>query len=279
MYEACEAYRKEGKRIGFVPTMGALHDGHLALVDSARTEGEVVAVSIFVNPKQFGPNEDLDKYPRTLEADREKLAGKADLVFAPSPRQMYPDGHVTEVKVPTGVTEGLCGERRPGHFDGMALVVTKLFNIVGPSVAVFGRKDYQQLQVIKRFTADLNLPVEIAEVPTIRETDGLAMSSRNRYLADDDRQRALAIVAGLRDAHRRFPGPPLNVGEILTPVKNRITAVADRVDYITAAHPDTLVPYDDNAPVPEKLFIAVAAFFGATRLIDNTVLGEDTLPV
>ena len=278
MFDAAEKVRRDGRHIAFVPTMGALHDGHIALVNLSEKHGDFRVVSIFVNPKQFGPSEDLDKYPRTLEADREKLAGKADLVFAPSPRQMYPDGFVTEVTVPKGVSEGLCGAHRPGHFDGVALVVTKLFNIVGPCAAVFGRKDYQQLQVIKRLTLDLNLPVTIVDAPTVREPDGLAMSSRNAYLSPDDRKRGLSISTGLREAHRRFEAGERRCDALVAAVRDRVTTAADRVDYITAADPDTLYPISGDAAVSSRLLIAVAAFFGTTRLIDNTVLGEDKAP-
>ncbi len=279
-YETCEAARQNGKEVAFVPTMGALHSGHLSLVDLAKAHGSYSVVSIFVNPKQFGPAEDLDKYPRTLSADRDKLTERAvDLIFAPSPNEMYPSGFVTEVKVPKGVSEGFCGDKRPGHFDGVATVVTKLLNIVGPCAAVFGRKDYQQLQVIKRLVRDLSMPVRIIEGATVREPDGLAKSSRNIYLSAAERASALAIPTALRAAHDRFvSAEPKTVGDLVAAVESPIQAAANSVDYVTAADPETLVPLPHTAPAPSRLFIAVAAFFGATRLIDNIVLGEDPPP-
>lgn len=280
--DICGSIRASGKKVAFVPTMGALHEGHLSLVNQARAAGDVVVVSIFVNPKQFGPSEDLDKYPKNLAADQEKLSKKGvELIFAPSPAEMYPPGFATEVKIPKGVTVGFCGAKRPGHFDGVATVVTKLLNIVGPCFAVFGRKDYQQLQVIKRLVADLNLPVHIIEGPTVRESDGLAMSSRNVYLTPEERVRALAIPGALTAAHVLFnqsSNSNPTVGELLTAVKTPIEAAADSVDYITAADPETLIPLQSEATAPPRLLIAAAAFFGATRLIDNTVLGEDAPP-
>lgn len=283
VFDFCESNRASGKKVAFVPTMGALHEGHLSLVDQARAAGDIVVVSIFVNPKQFGPSEDLDKYPRNLASDQEKLSQKGvELIFTPTPADMYPSGFATEVKIPKGVTVGFCGATRPGHFDGVATVVTKLLNIVGPCSAVFGRKDYQQLQVIKRLVTDLNLPVHVIDGPTVREVDGLALSSRNVYLTPEERARALAIPSALTAAHVRFDRASRSrprVGELLEAVKPPIEAAADSVDYITAADPETLVPLSPDAAAPPRLLIAAAAFFGATRLIDNTVLGEDAPPL
>ena len=194
---ACGLARSHGARVGFVPTMGALHEGHIALVRDAKRRAGFVAVSIFVNPTQFGPGEDFARYPRDLESDLAKLASAdADAVFAPDSQAMYPDGDQTRVRVGE-LAASLCGPFRPGHFEGVATVVTKLFGLVGASVAVFGRKDYQQLAVIRRVVADLFLPVEVVGHPILREPDGLAMSSRNAYLSADERVRALGLSRGL----------------------------------------------------------------------------------
>ncbi|MBN2530482.1 MAG: pantoate--beta-alanine ligase [Deltaproteobacteria bacterium] len=278
MQQFCADVRQRGKKIGFVPTMGALHEGHLKLVDEARRCCDLVVVSIFVNPTQFGPQEDFEKYPRNLDADAEKLAPRgADVIFNPSASDMYPKNCVTTIHV-VSITEGLCGAHRPGHFDGVAQVVTKLFNIIGPCTAVFGRKDYQQLQVIKRLTTDLNLPVKIVGMPTVREPDGLAMSSRNAYLSPDERPRALAIARALTDAHALFS----NSAELAT-IENHIQKALihsfDTIDYITLADADSLAPFPADSDYPSRALIAVAARIGGTRLIDNTVLGEDAPPI
>ena len=203
---ACDEARARGERVALVPTMGALHAGHLALVAEAQRRADFVVASVFVNPTQFGPKEDLDKYPRTLEADRQLVASAGGAgVFAPAPGLMYPPGDETRVRV--GNTAGsLCGKHRPGHFEGVATVVTKLLTVTGRCVAVFGRKDYQQLAVIRRLVADLLLPTEIVGVPTVRESDGLAMSSRNAYLSAEARKLARAIPQGLSEAVRAFTG-------------------------------------------------------------------------
>jgi pantoate--beta-alanine ligase len=277
--ELCSAARADGKRVAVVPTMGALHEGHLALVDRARSQGEFVVVTIFVNPTQFGPNEDLARYPRDLEGDVAKLEEReANLVFAPEVSAMYPKGHVTTVHL-SGLTEHLCGAHRPGHFDGVATIVAKLFNIIGPCVGVFGRKDYQQLKVIRRMVRDLDMPVEVVGVPTIREVDGLARSSRNAYLSPKDRERALSIPRGLTAAHYAFGRGERRVDELLGAVEAFVKVAADSIDYVSAADPETLEPLARHAGCGERLLIAVAARFGATRLIDNTVIGEDSLPL
>jgi pantoate--beta-alanine ligase len=271
----CDAARREDRRVGLVPTMGALHAGHLSLLDIAKAESDFQVVTIFVNPTQFGPGEDYDRYPRTLETDLDKLAPYGvDLVFAPSREEMYPKGFGTTVQV-AGLTEGLCGSRRPGHFDGVATVVTKLFCIVGPATAVFGRKDYQQLQVIKKLVCDLNLPVDIAEAPIVREPDGVAMSSRNAYLTPPDRDRARALSRGLRAAQDLFDAGERNVGALRQAAVDTVSEMVDALEYVTAANPDTLVPEESHHQVQARLLIAIAARLGATRLIDNTVLGED----
>ena len=267
------AARARGGRVGFVPTMGALHEGHLALVRAARARAETVLVSIFVNPTQFGPKEDLSRYPRDLAGDLRKLeqAG-ADAVFAPDAGEMYPPGDGTRVRV-GAVAEPLCGVFRPGHFEGVATVVTKLFAIVGPSVAVFGRKDYQQWLVIRALTRDLFLPVEIVGHPIVRDPDGLAMSSRNAYLSPDERARALSLVRGLDLASRRFAAGERRARELERVARETLAPAATSIDYVEVRDADTLAPID--ATVGERAVLALACRIGSTRLIDNTVLGEE----
>jgi pantoate--beta-alanine ligase len=275
---ACDAARAGGARLGFVPTMGALHAGHLHLVRVARRHAERVAVSIFVNPTQFGPNEDFSRYPRNLERDVELLASAgADLVLAPSPEQMYPPGEKTRVRV-TGLTEHLCGPFRPGHFEGVATVVTKLFAIAGACTAVFGRKDYQQLKVIERLARDLLLPVQVVGEPTVRDVDGLALSSRNAYLSSEERQRALAIPGALAAAAAAFASGQRESGALIDPVRARLKEAGLRLDYAEIADPDELFPFERRVWVGDRALIALAAFCGTTRLIDNLVLGEDAAP-
>lgn len=271
---ACDRARREGHRVGFVPTMGALHEGHLALVREAKKRASFVACSIFVNPTQFGPNEDFARYPRDLEGDVGKLEGAgADLVFSPEPDAMYPKGEQTRVRV-AGLTDHLCGPHRPGHFEGVTTIVTKLFAIVGPSVAVFGKKDYQQLAVIRRMTTDLFLPVEVIGYPIVREPDGLAMSSRNAYLTPEERARALSLSRGLREAAEAFASGERSAGALRRLASAPIEAAATSIDYVTVADPDALVPFADDARVGERALVAVACRIGKTRLIDNVVLGE-----
>ena len=267
-----------GATLGFVPTMGALHEGHRVLMREAAKRASFTLVSIFVNPTQFGPKEDLSRYPRDLEGDVAKCAAEGvALVFAPSVADMYPEGERTRVHV-SGITEHLCGASRPGHFDGVATVVTKLFAASGPCVAVFGRKDYQQLQVIKRLTRDLLLPVEIVGVPTVRETDGLALSSRNAYLSVEDRQRALSIPRALAAAVRAFASGERGARKLKTGVADALGQAGLRIDYVALADPDTLVPLDEGGAAGERALLAIAAFAGTTRLIDNVVLGEEDGP-
>jgi len=275
----CESARLGGKRVAFVPTMGALHEGHLRLIDAARESGGFVAVSIFVNPIQFGPGEDFDRYPRDLDGDASKLRARGvDLVFAPLASAMFPDEARTKVSV-SEITQGLCGAFRKGHFDGVATIVTKLFNIIGPCAAVFGRKDYQQLQVVKRLVADLDMPVEVVGVPTVREADGLALSSRNAYLSVEERQRGLSISRGLSSAHALFRSGERSSRALRLAVSELVEKNADGVDYITVADPDSLTECPLSDDVGARALIAVAARFGRTRLIDNTVLGEDAPPI
>jgi pantoate--beta-alanine ligase len=274
---ACDNARASGRRVALVPTMGALHQGHLSLVDEATHRGGFTVVTIFVNPTQFGPNEDYSRYPRTLENDMKKLQGRnVSMVFAPTAESMYLPHAATTVGV-TDLTDGLCGASRPGHFDGVTTVVAKLFNIVGPCRAIFGRKDYQQLQVIKRMVRDLNMPIEVVGMQTFREADGLAMSSRNAYLNKDARGRALSLVRGLKAAHHLYQTGERQAGMLRNAVLESVASAADSIDYVTATDPNTLKNLDDHTLVQDKLLIAIAAHIGKTRLIDNTVLGEDTL--
>ncbi len=265
-----EAARVRGERIAFVPTMGALHAGHVSLLAEARKRGQRVVLSIFVNPTQFGPQEDLAKYPRDLAGDLAKAAGAGtDVAFVPEPSGMYPSGFQTFVEV-REVSQGLCGERRPGHFVGVATVVCKLFNIVRPHVALFGEKDFQQLAVIRRMVADLNLPVEVEGLPTVREPDGLAMSSRNAYLPASDRQRATALFAGLSAARDRLEKGERRASVLLAHAASLIAAGVDRIDYLELRDAQTLRPVDE---VEGPAVMLVAAFVGGTRLIDNLRMG------
>jgi pantoate--beta-alanine ligase len=262
------AWRQAGERVGFAPTMGALHDGHLSLVKLARARADRVVVSVFVNPTQFGPNEDFDAYPRSEANDAELLASAGcDLLFAPTVGEMYPPGFSTTVTV-TGVTEPLDGQARPGHFAGVATVVTKLLNQCGPDVAVFGEKDYQQLQVIRRLVRDLDLPVEIVGAPTARADDDLALSSRNAYLSPAERETAPALARALEAAAERLrAGDP--VSEVEAEAVAAITAAGFRkVDYVEVRAAEDLSRLGPG-PIAEPARILAAAFHGKTRLIDN----------
>jgi len=270
MRSASRDTRREGKRFGFVPTMGALHEGHLSLVRAATAKSDVVAVSIFVNPLQFGPTEDLAKYPRSFERDRELLENEAvDIVFAPQPEEMYPKGGVTYVTV-EGLSEKLCGRSRPGHFRGVATVVAKLFHIVEPDLAFFGQKDAAQATIIRRMVRDLNLPVEIVVCPIIRESDGLAMSSRNVYLRPEERKAALVLNRSLTETKNRFDQGERNARKLIAAGK-RVMAQESRVrlDYFEIVDPDTLDPVLE---VTRSALVAIAALVGNTRLIDNILL-------
>ncbi|MEQ9500141.1 MAG: pantoate--beta-alanine ligase [Deltaproteobacteria bacterium] len=257
--------RAQEGRIGFVPTMGALHAGHLSLIDEAKARSDFVVASIFVNPKQFGPNEDLDRYPRDLDGDAELLAERGcDLVFAPTADVVYPPGFSTLVRV-DHVTEGLCGAHRPGHFDGVTTIVLCLFEIVRPDVAVFGEKDYQQLATIRTMARDLFLDVEIVGAPIVREPDGLAMSSRNRYLSADEHHRALALHRALfaaRDQRRETADKPA----LLATARTILTAAGVAPEYLELRDATTLAEVEDASGPTVML---VAARVGATRLIDN----------
>lgn len=275
---ACDRVREHGGRLGLVPTMGALHAGHLSLVDAARAHSSAVALTIFVNPTQFGPNEDFARYPRTLERDLALCAQRGvDHVFAPSVEEMYPPGEKTRVSV-AGLTRVLCGPKRPGHFDGVATIVSKLFHVAGPCIAVLGRKDYQQLQVIRRMVSDLLMPVELLGHPTVREPDGLALSSRNAFLSAEERSRALVIARELGRAQRAFERGERRASALRRPVEAEIARAGLRVDYVELTGADDLEPFADDAELPARALLAVAAFAGKTRLIDNLVLGEDPAP-
>jgi pantoate--beta-alanine ligase len=267
---AVRAARTQGKVIGVVPTMGALHEGHLSLIRRARAECGFVVVTLFVNPTQFGPAEDLSRYPRPFEADCELSAGAgADLMFAPPVEEVYPSGFCTYVTV-EGLTQGLCGASRPIHFRGVTTVVSKLFNMVGPDRAYFGEKDYQQLQVIRRMTRDLDFPVEIVPCPIVREADGLAMSSRNRYLSPEERRSALALSQGLAAARELYDRGERNAAALIAAARAPLEADPQvRADYVELVDAETLEPVKQ---VEQPALLAVAAFLGKTRLIDNTVL-------
>jgi len=270
MHCACAQRKRDGKRIGLVPTMGALHDGHLSLVRAARNQSDVVAVSLFVNPLQFGPNEDLAKYPRTFERDCQLLeAEKVDLLFAPSNEDMYPTDATSFVTV-EGLSERLCGRSRPGHFRGVTTVVAKLFHIVEPDLAFFGQKDAAQAAIIRRMVSDLNFAVRIMVCPIVREKDGLAMSSRNAYLDPQQRKqaqvlyRALMRVQTLADTGERSAAKLVEAGKQVMSEEP-----GARLDYFEVVDPDTLEAVSD---ISRGALVAVAAFLGNTRLIDNVVL-------
>jgi pantoate--beta-alanine ligase len=273
--KAVAALRAGGETIGLVPTMGALHEGHLTLVRRAREECDHVVASIFVNPTQFGPNEDLDAYPRQLEEDAAMLEGEGcALLWAPDVAAMYPSGFATSISV-SGVSEGLCGADRPGHFDGVATVVNKLFNQVQPDMAFFGEKDFQQLAVIRTMARDLDLTRphvhQIIGVPTVREADGLAMSSRNRYLSDTDREAAAMLPAAMKSAIADIERGE-EVACALTELENALLEAGfASVDYAVLADATSLAPIDALAGAPARLL--VAARIGGTRLIDNMAVG------
>jgi pantoate--beta-alanine ligase len=270
MRAACAQARRGGKRLGFVPTMGALHEGHVSLVRAARARCDAVAVSIFVNPTQFGLTEDFSKYPRSFERDCELLEAEGvDLLFAPSVEEMYPKGAVTFVTV-EGLSEKLCGRSRPGHFRGVATVVAKLFNIVQPGVAFFGQKDAAQVVIVKKMVRDLDLPVEIAVCPIVREPDGLALSSRNAYLDPKQRRSATVLHRALMQVQSLAEKGEGKSAELIGAAQQVFREEpAVRVDYVEIVDTETLDPAED---VSRGALVAVAAFVGPTRLIDNIVL-------
>lgn len=263
---AIAAWKQAGEIVGFVPTMGALHAGHISLTDVARTNGATkVVVSIFVNPTQFGPGEDLDAYPRTEAADAEKLIGKGDLIFAPAASEIYPEGYSTTISV-SGVTQTLEGEARPTHFDGVATVVTKLLLAVLPDKAVFGEKDYQQLLTIRRFVTDLHIPVEILAGPILREPDGLAMSSRNVYLSEEERKAAGQLNVILKETADRISAGR-DIATCTAEATQRLLDIGfAQVDYLTVRDTVSLAPVES---LTEDARILVAAKIGTPRLLDN----------
>jgi len=267
---AIRAARQAGKRIGLVPTMGALHEGHLSLVRIAKAQSDFVVVSLFVNPLQFGPKEDLAKYPRSFERDCEMLTREdTDLLFAPAVTEMYPTPAVTYVNV-EGLSERLDGPSRPGHFRGVTTVVSKLFHIVEPDIAVFGQKDAAQVAIIRRMVRDLNMPVAIVVAPVIREPDGLAMSSRNAYLDPQQRQQALILSRSLRAVQERFKkGERCAERLIAAGLDTLQQEPGARLDYLSVVDPESLEPITN---VASRALVAVAAYVGSTRLIDNVVL-------
>ena len=264
--DALAVFRKTGLKIGLVPTMGALHAGHMRLVEVAREQCDAVVASIFVNPTQFGEGEDLDAYPRQEAADAALLeAAGVELLWAPTADQMYPAGYATHVSV-SGISDGLCGAARPGHFDGVATVVAKLFNQTRPDAAFFGEKDYQQLAVIRRMARDLDFTHAIVGVPTVRDPDGLALSSRNAYLTDEQRAQAVALPETMQEAARAIAAGGA-VAAILADARERMLAAGfHKIDYLELRDAETLAPVDDLAR-PTRLF--AAAHIGHTRLIDN----------
>jgi pantoate--beta-alanine ligase len=267
---ACDAARAARRRVGFVPTMGFFHEGHRSLMRAARADNDLVVVSLFVNPTQFGPNEDLAAYPRDLDGDRAATEAEGvDVLFLPSVDEMYPEGARTTVHV-AGLTERLCGASRPGHFDGVTTVVTKLLSIIGPSRAYFGRKDAQQLAVIRRMVADLDLPVEVVGCPLVREHDGLALSSRNVYLDHDARQAATILSGALYLASEAVVRGERDAAAIRRLVLDTVAQVPQvQLDYAEVVDAVTLEPVDR---LTTDTLVALAAFVGKARLIDNVTI-------
>jgi pantoate--beta-alanine ligase len=275
MKNLCTTYRKTGKTIGLVPTMGALHDGHLSLIRAARQYCDVSVVSIFVNPVQFGPSEDFQKYPRPFDSDCEKTThAGCDVVFAPSQTDMYPADYATYIDV-RRITDTLCGAARPGHFQGVATVVLKFLNIVSPQVTVFGQKDAQQVAVIKRMATDLNLSTKIVCVPIVREADGLAMSSRNSYLTAGERTQAALIFKGLSEASERFGAGERSAQRLRETIGSVLMKAAlFSPEYIEIVDTTTLQPLE-TVTGPALMAVAVRTKESGTRLIDNIVLGGE----
>jgi pantoate--beta-alanine ligase len=270
MQHQAQAWKREGHRIGLVPTMGYLHEGHLSLIRRARQESDVVVVSIFVNPSQFGPTEDLDQYPRDFDRDRELCAREGvEAIFAPGADDVYAEDHSTWVVEDT-LSKPLCGVTRPIHFRGVATVVAKLFNIALPDVAVFGQKDAQQVLVIQRMVRDLNFPLAVLVAPIVREADGLAMSSRNRYLSAEQRQQALSLSRGLKLAAQAYGAGERNATRLREQLATEIEACGGRIDYIELRCRQSLAPMEE---ITGPALLALAVYFGDTRLIDNCFLG------
>lgn len=272
-YGAVRDVQRLGGRVGLVLTMGALHEGHASLIEAARRRCRSVAVTIFVNPTQFGPDEDFEKYPQTLKADLAACeASGVDIVFTPTVETMYPRGFKTTIHV-SGLTEGLCGANRPGHFDGVTTIVAKLLNILPADVLFFGEKDYQQLLVIRRMVRDLSLPVEIVSCPTVREKDGLACSSRNRYLSPSQRSQAAVLSRALFSARDRIAAGHRRVMELVSRIRSEILAAGPaEIDYIEIVDAEAL---DALTEVDRPARIALAVRIGPCRLIDNMAVNED----
>src|SRR3954469_13204610 len=257
-------------RIGLVPTMGALHAGHLSLIAHARNNAPVVAVSIFVNPTQFGPKEDYTKYPRPIEEDLDKCdAAGVDFIFTPPPPEMYPPGVPDIVGDLPSLTSVLEGKHRPGHFKGVCQVVAKLFNVVQPNCACFGQKDYQQLRIIQAMVDALDMPIDVIACPTLRDPDGLAMSSRNVYLTPEDRQKALSISRALMMGYKEFKDGVRQTNRLITTMQKVMLEQHLSIDYVAAVDPETLKPVEK---IERPTLLAIAARVGVTRLIDNTVV-------
>ncbi|MBN3033041.1 MAG: pantoate--beta-alanine ligase [Candidatus Saganbacteria bacterium] len=263
--------KSHGKKVGFVPTMGALHEGHLSLVEEAKRRCDIVVVSIFVNPLQFAPSEDFARYPRNLRRDRQLLKNfGVDVLFLPDAGQLYPPGFKTFVEVES-LPKKMCGRTRPTHFRGVTTVVAKLFSLVNPDLAFFGEKDFQQQRIIRQMAADLNLPVEVVALPTVREFDGLAMSSRNAYLNPRERKAAPVLYRALSLAQREVQGGERDVNKILFRLRSLIgSEPLVRLDYLLAVDPETL---QEVKQFKGKVLFALAAYIGKTRLIDNVVVG------
>jgi pantoate--beta-alanine ligase len=267
MKSLARQWKKEGKKVGFVPTMGYLHEGHLSLVRESKKRADITVVSIFVNPAQFGPNEDFKKYPRDLEKDSAYLEkGGVDCLFYPDAAEIYPPGYRTYVEV-RGLQDRLCGKSRPGHFQGVATVILKLFDIVGPDLAFFGAKDAQQVLIIEKMAADLDLGTEVVTCPIVRDPDGLALSSRNAYLSSEERKAALVLSRSLRWAERAISAGERDAAKVIAGIRSLIEAEPlARVDYVEAVDPLDL---DSVAEIRGDVLIVLAVFVGSTRLIDN----------
>lgn len=267
-----ERERQRGRSVGFVPTMGALHEGHVSLVRASNRENDVTVVSIFVNPAQFGRGEDYAKYPRVPGADKQKLrAAKVGYLFYPSLAGMYPEGYATFIDLNPGLTHVLCGKFRPGHFRGVATVVAKLLNMMGPCRIYLGAKDYQQAVVVSRLVSDLNLKSRVRVMPTVREKDGLAMSSRNRYLGRDERRRALAISRGLSLLKKDILQTGKSLESLRAKAFRELERNVDRVQYLEIVDAETLAPVKKRQ---EKMVLLTACFVGKTRLIDNVIISK-----
>jgi pantoate--beta-alanine ligase len=270
MQKLSKEFRNSGKTIGLVPTMGFLHEGHMSLMRNLRDQCQVRVVSIFVNPTQFGPNEDQAKYPRDFDRDRQLCREeKVDVIFYPSSQEMYPPHYHTYIQV-ENLSEVMCGRSRPGHFKGVATVVAKLFNIINPHIAIFGEKDYQQVVIIRQMVNDLNFEVQILTSPIVRETDGLAMSSRNKYLTAAERKFAPVLYQSLLEAEKmcqRGIQNPAEIVEKMTDLLNKIPQ--SRIDYISLVHPETLTPVEK---IQGQVLVALAVYLGSTRLIDNIII-------